>query len=218
MRLFGSIQSGLRRNPSVDGQWLLVYVHGLCVEFLHLSATEAAKSLLQQDAVPQVSASVLVSSAAEAAAVASLSVDSRAYLGTAAASVDALLPSRHAGKMQGIAVKSWSIRSGGNLDNGGSPTAPSATYVPLSGAHRQKGAGAAMAREDPTIVLPEPRVSRYSYASGAGRADKRFVNSGASSAADAPMGVFALTLFRNAVQVRLVKRGLTICGHKFEYL
>ena len=207
-RLFGSIQSGLRRNPSVEGRWLLVYVHGLCVEYLHLSATDAAKTLLLQDAAtPSSTATTTSSTAGSVAAAALFGGTYSQQLGAAAASLDTMLPSRHAGKLNGVAVQSWIVRSGGALDNAhnsalSARVESSTAYVPLSGAHRQKGAGAAMVRDNPNIVLPEPRASRYAYATSKGETDQRFTNSGASSAADAPMGVFALTLFRNAMQVR----------------
>lgn len=214
-RLFVSIQTGLRHNPSVDGRWLLVYVHGLCVEFLHLSAADAVKSLSHDDTLTQASTSEV--SALNAAASAALAVGGYTdQLGAAAASVDVMLPSRHAGKLQGVAVKSWIVRGGSSLENsvasssvsGSSPVA--SVYVPLSGAHRQKGAGPAMVRDDPNVVLPEPRMTRYTYASSMGKTARQFSNSGASSAADSPMSVFALTLFRNALQVRLSLLGSSV--------
>ena len=56
-------------------------------------------------------------------------------------------------RLCGAAVKSWIVRSGGALDNAaGAPAAAAAfdtAYMMLSGAHRQKGACAAMTRVDP---------------------------------------------------------------------
>lgn len=215
--LFRRILSGLCMNPSVAGPYVLLYVHGVCSEFLGLTAQSAIKSIKDEEhkaveeakdaAAEAIGRSAPASSASLTAYAAPLLLPSFAdayskFMRLLNRRQERVAAAAAAGAPSGIS--SWIVHdqasalgqaAGGSghadRDGGGSQGA----FV--SGAMRMRGVTVTSTNKDIWRILPEPKLT------GTGRyvaTDKRAVNSGASSAADVPMSCFALGLLHASMK------------------
>lgn len=192
--LFRRVSVGLAHNPSVTGPYLLLYAHGICTEFLRISTLVAARHLLREQELAQED-TIITQKALEA-----LPAEHSAYQEAYAKFAKFLRP-KGVGKMK--TINPWMTRDvtsiveskHGHLNSDGtskhSASNSAESTIPMTGAMRLKGARASSVNPDLYRILPEPRmtgVGRYVHTDKGGR------NSGASSAANVPMGSFALSL------------------------
>ena len=198
--LFKKTLTGLSSNPSVTGPFLMLYVHGICSEFLKLSAKAAAEIVVESVESGLKEKKALSKDLASAAKSAYAGENVPKSVVDAFSRFSKFLKPRGVGKM--APVVQWLVRDEhaaleaplGHLDRQGKQIVMSekiSSSPDLTAAMRQRGSGAVAGHGEIFHVLPEPRMT------GAGRfvtTAKFERNSGASSAADIPMGRFALSL------------------------
>lgn len=205
--LFKKTLIGLSLNPSVTGPFLMLYVHGICSEFLRLSAKAAAEIVVESVESGLKEKKALNKEAAIAAKSAYAGENVPKSVMDAFSRYSKFLKPRGVGKM--APVVQWLVRDEhaalqaplGHIDREGKQIAMSDKGVissspDLTAAMRQRGSGAVAGHGEIFHVLPEPRMT------GAGRfvSTAKFErNSGASSAADIPMGRFALSLLLSGI-------------------
>jgi hypothetical protein len=205
--LFKKALIGLSSNPSVTGPFLMLYVHGICSEFLKLSAKAAAEIVVESIEMGVKEKKALSKEAASAAHKAYDGENVPKSVFDAFSRFSKFLKPRGVGKMAPIVQ--WLVRDEhaaleaplGHLDREGKQiiltdkgSIPSSSD--LTAAMRQRGSGAIAGHGEIFHVLPEPRMT------GAGRfvsTSKFERNSGAISAADIPMGRFALNLLLSSL-------------------
>lgn len=203
--LFKRVLAGLAANPSVTGPYLLLYVHGICSEFLHVSAQSAAQTVMAEIA----SAAAAESSASGAGGAGAKSSSSSApvplSIADAYAKFAKFLKPRGVGKMKPIV--SWLVHDKtaaeeapeGHLKLDGSRLHQKQqdSAVPLTGAMRLKGSGVVATHGEALYLLPEPKMTGTGRYISTGKATR---NSGAASAADVPIGCFALSMLHAGLQ------------------
>ena len=194
--LLRRLLAGLSANPSVSPTYLLRYVHGICCDFLHVSMAplDAHEAGLPQAPQPPPCAP----SAATALSATTMDV----WIAPPA--------SKKRGGKSTAPVAQWQWRAPVTAST--APVEPNADpapgtkvgYVALTAAMRQRGAGVTTVNPLAYTVLPEPRVTGFGRDGGIALAGKKAANAGAVTAADVPMGAFALSLLLSALRRGLV--------------
>ena len=201
---FRRVLVGLRSNPSVTGPYVMLYVHGVCSDFLGLT-TGAAQPRNVSDDEDEASGGD-DRDGVDAKAVTEESIVSVTTGGTSL--VPANVPAIAAAfeKLQRRIVSSKGGRHQRQVTSwlpGDARTAlglsgTSASGSDVSGAMRQRGAGVTSANADVWRVLPEPRLT------GSGRyeaVEAAKINSGArgGGAVGAGLGAFCLSFLLAAI-------------------